>query len=63
MQEMNLISGIGDFCQIYVKYKVEPQRKLINFQFRIINMTSFMIENLVIQTQVSENLEVMENLS
>ena len=45
---MQLISGIGDFCQVYVSYKVEPRCSLIIYCFKIVNMTNFQIKNLAL---------------
>ena len=41
LPELHLISGIGDFCQIYVSYKFEPRSSLIIYTFKIVNMTNF----------------------
>jgi len=38
---MVLIGGVGDFCQVYVKYKTEPRCSLLIFTFKVVNMTNF----------------------
>ena len=60
---MSLISGIGDFCQVYVTYRVDPRSSLIVFTFKIANMTGFLIENLAVSFQCSQNLQVRPNQS
>lgn len=42
-QEPQLISGIGDFCQVHVSYTTEPQSNTVVFKFKIANMTTFQI--------------------
>jgi len=61
MKEMVLISGIGDFCQVYVTCKAEARCSLLTFRFKIINMTNFMIKNLALSFQSSPNLQVRPN--
>ena len=58
---MRLISGIGDFCQVYATYKVEPRCSLIIYSFKIVNMTNFQIKNLALSFQCSQNLQVRPN--
>ena len=60
---MRLISGVGDFCQVYVSYKAEPSCSLIIFSFKIVNMTNFQLQNLALSFQSSPNLEVRPNQS
>ena len=63
MRDMELISGIGDFCQVYVTYKTQPRCSLIIFTFKVVNMTNFQLANLALSFQSSQNLEVRPNQS
>ena len=61
LQQMTLISGVGDFCQVYVTYKTESHSSLIIFTFKVVNMTNFQIQNLALSFQSSQNLQVRPN--
>ena len=63
LQEWSLINGCGDFCQVYVQYRVEPQNSLISFTFKIANITNFLIEDLAVSFQHSSNLQIRPNQS
>ena len=58
-----MISGVGDFCQVYVGYKAEPKCSLLIFTFKIVNMTNFQLRHLALSFQSSPNLQVRPNQS
>ena len=48
LQPSKLISGISDILNIQVKYTVDSKKRQILFNFRIINMSPFLIEDISI---------------
>lgn len=57
-QEPQLISGIGDICQVHINYVTEPKHMIINFKLRIANMTTSCIENVHLVLETSCNLRI-----
>eukprot|EP00347_Sterkiella_histriomuscorum_P003068 403365712 len=57
-REAQLITGFGDFVQVYVRYTVKPSNQLVVFHFRVINVTKFLLENLTIEFLHSNNMKI-----
>lgn len=57
-QDPLLLTGIADFVQVLMRYTVEPRSKLIVFNFKVINITKFLLENLLVELEVSPNVQV-----
>lgn len=55
MAKSQLITGIADMFQVYVKYALNSKKRQVLFSFKIINMTPFLIENI--------NIDIERNLS
>ena len=55
LAKSELITGIADMFQVYVKYTLNSKKRQILFNFKIINMTPFLIENI--------NIDIERNLS
>ena len=43
-QEPLLITGIADFIQVYMTYETKPSKNEVVFQFKLINITSLLLE-------------------
>ena len=48
LSQSQLITGIGDIIQIYMRYSLDARKRHIMFNFRIVNMTPFSMEHLTI---------------
>jgi len=59
LQESKLITGIADMLQIYVRYALDCKKKQIQFNFKIINMTLFMIENVSIDLEANQSMSAV----
>lgn len=53
-----MISGIADFVQVSMRYTVMQQAQIIVFHFKILNITKFLLEDLVFELEVSQNIKV-----
>ena len=53
-----LISGFGDFIQIYASHALYVNNSLISINLRVFNMTSFIINNLKLQILFNQAAEI-----
>ena len=56
--EPQLITGIADFVQIHMRYSFSPALNLVVFNFKVINITKFLLEQLSLELQTSLNIKV-----
>lgn len=56
-KEPKLITGIADFVQIYMRYTTHPVTGVVIFHFKVINITKFLLEQLTINLEASENVK------
>lgn len=54
-----LITGIADLLQIYVRYTLDQNKRQILFNFRIINMTPFAIDDISIDFERNLSMVAM----
>lgn len=59
LSKSKLINGINDFIHVYMKYSLDCKKKQILFNFKFINMASFLVEEISVYLESNLSMYAM----